>query len=1444
MRTSDFSNNKCYPLEMVNTDSSDSRIRLDCRTGSSVTISNSRIFVFGGCVLPIDIPAGFEIEQLYEKIDSKIKELNTDEKSDKIDYNSYLSAECFRLSLINRKWNHYKLKESLEVPSPRMFHSMSVYDNYIFVMGGLRFDKNNKFEVLNDIWRFDTIDKIWKCYYPNGNDLIMPRYDHVSFVVDTCEMFDASMIHPGLCFTGGSDLNNMPVPKLQLLNVLEERLKPYNFEDLTEFQYLNGEIVCRNKMINLRGSTNGVHGGSCPISNDTRLALFDKTPDVDNFEPFIVFNDSTEGTRLTHLHGFDLSDVNSLTFPVFGTFGECAILCGHSEREKKMLSCVYNIKTGIWTKLHVSCMHKVYSHRLTKGFVWESHHKLAFLGSMNMTEASGSIDYFENLIIMSLPFTNFYSNQPTVNMRQSRTNTPVSGNSSVLSGKVGSDIHSANNISEIRKRSNSVVSEISGLSQNKNNLTPLSKSATNNPTTHAYNPAPLQHSNDHSGGFAGYAYHVAQQIQINSIKSVLPPYAIAIGKSAFERYNSLSDFDLICSDGTIISVPVALCRRRWGDGFDELFSGAFAKAFIEGKAQDLMSSHASTFGSGDSCESNSVNSRFGMNTPYFRYPFQEKDGSGGSGTSSHQNNTFSNFHMNRLDASPNRGLMKSVAANSRHQSVSGNLSSSIPLNRASLSLSLSLSRRNSATATATAHSRHHSFSNHGSRRGSTHVISSRRNSLNIPVGHASRRGSALSRTSFLSSSTSSSNSLHKSTSSLKSNPVLNNLHETSPRSSNSGVPISPVATGSRVNCGHNNEVPSFGNVNFDKKNNKGKDEMKNESIAPNDIEDNLLESVKDDYLEKFEELDLTDIPAPTPMPTVLPSGETMVSSNNDTEGFQDAFRRTTDEKLAELVYGDDFETEFNVNKLNNLRLPRGLYLPYPNDTVHAIVEYLYSGQIGANWKLFPTGLQLLIATKQLSIPLLYDLVLELFFVTLGIIEGACKSKIISHLEKSRAGDSCDDVYHLLDVKGKNDLDADLELLLEAIGNIRRDSGATISHELMIDEEADVSKMAEEEMTEPFDKKRKESQINGVDPLYVGPTDHLKHEVDPKSSVEDKRDTQIRLESNNELRKLSSVERVKITTATLNIEGYEILEDAEDDLSCNFKEFSMDSSEKEKKKESEFEKKKSKKKKKKLKEWPVLKDLLNDELPEETAELVVELLIETGALINDSKLMLQSLHVQELQKKVKYLRNTVDEGGKDNVDRSLGDEGRAGVGSTGIASMPLKKVTNDNSSDSSTSSSCSSCSSSSGGNGERGDSRNVVKGVTSIGPSTAATTATTIATTTATATVQPSNTKAHPSAMNVSGSVLSSGTLSPATSTGPAIGNYDVMKSDENTSAAFQKESVGLGPILSPSSSITSLSSIATGATAIASGMAATMTTGSKNSSGKGKKGFFNRFRRP
>ena len=1176
MSALDLSATKCHPLEMPNCDSEDARLRLDCRTGASVSIFNSRVFVFGGATLELELPQDFTLETVRLAFNSKTLELNPNETRHDVDYNQYLSAECFRLSLISRKWNHYKANTSKtsEIPQARMFHAMCVYDNYIYISGGIKFGKDNEPEVLNDLWRFDSIDRQWKCIYENGNSELLKRYDHIMMMLPNLEIFDKSLIQPGICIVGGVAEDGQYQQVLDLFDMITLKIYEKKHPNLSEFRH-SKQGKSEEEFLKIRHSLNAFYPELCPNTNDLRLYGFCKTPNLAEFEPLMVFTNSCKGVRYSHNSSFNIKDISSLEFPTIGVFGENILVIGFIAKERKLSSYVFNIRTDTWTKLQISCLHNVYTHKLSKGFVWESHHKIAFLGSMSMKDASGSVNYFDNLVVMSLPFTNFFGKKPvTVAQRLRFSNSPsVSSLHTSESGSV--------------KRANSITSATSNLSHTRTN--------------------PI-HGMEHTGDFAGYAYHVAQQMQVNSIKSVLPSYAIAIGKNAFERNTALSDIDFICSDGNVVPMPLTLCRRRWGYGFDELFADACAKLHLEQKALNLIESSRNSFC--ESCDNDSddyasIGSKNSLSGPYFRYPFQEK------GT--------------KNDPSPIRsGRVRSPSVNdSRHNSMTGSLFNPTALNRASISLSQS--RRNSSN---TGRSRNNSISYLSpSRRSSlSNSANSRRHSLGggLQIAQSSsRRGSTLSRSSLLSTS---SNSYNSSSPNPISRQHINphsqsnvTLGSSPGYSASAPISFSPALGAQRSSIASNNDM----------NNNNGVEATDKVHLPP---------SIK-----------LENIPLQLPMPDVLPDGTPMQNLSSESlsrtlshisaaentfskKNSLSSMPRSSREEIAEMA--EQIENSLDMNtKFDPVMLPRSLYLPYPWSTVHAIAEYLYSGQIGANWKLFPTGIELLQATKQLGIPLLYDLILELFFVSLGIMEATLKAKLILFLEKEDNGQSTgfnEHIYSLLDIKGNDDFDLDWKLLLEAATGTRRDSGSTISSDMKLDDH-------EQRLATNHGDQR-------LDLADLGPTDMIEAEIVACDLSPTNTKFGATASGKTEKSEPKGVPdhtedpRVRITIDSLDENGYDTTSDSEEGeedennegfLMKSFKKFTLDGS------AANPDVSDSRKK---LKRWPTFKELVNDENTSFLSETIIQLFLQTGALINDSKLMLQAIHAQELYRCVREVRS--------------------------------------------------------------------------------------------------------------------------------------------------------------------------------------------------------------
>ncbi|GMF05166.1 unnamed protein product [Ambrosiozyma monospora] len=73
---------------------------------------------------------------------------------------------------------------------------------------------------------------------------------------------------------------------------------------------------------------------------------------------------------------------------------------------------------------------------------------------------------------------------------------------------------------------------------------------------------------------------------------------------------------------------------------------------------------------------------------------------------------------------------------------------------------------------------------------------------------------------------------------------------------------------------------------------------------------------------------------------------------------------------------------FNLS-IDVCRLPRVLCLPFTTDTVRAFTEFLYTGQVGSNWKIVPTASEVMLVAKFYEVPLLYDLILEVLFAVIS-----------------------------------------------------------------------------------------------------------------------------------------------------------------------------------------------------------------------------------------------------------------------------------------------------------------------------------------------------------------------------------------------------------------------------------------------------------------------------
>lgn len=1248
--TVDFSANRCRPLRGAEA--------LSCRVGASRCQAKSRLYLFGGCKKPLEIDACFSLQDLRDETAGLSREELLDS----------LSNDCHILSLVSGSWTDCAVADPLQpVPKPRMFHAAAVHDNYMYIRGGVSVNDEGVLYIMNDVWSFDTIDRKWHCFFQDGNSVIPRRIQDLSIYVPSLS-FIGVPAHNGVMTIGGVDENDQPLTDVYFFDMFNGNVIKFDKKLLDPFT---------KEPLILRKGKVAINDIICQDYPDLRFLLFKEPEDKSAYQPLLTISKDLVVESIkrcpTDKSTGEMDMISTLENPILGTFGKNFVVTGFEMGRNRLSTFVYNYSSNSWTKLRISCLHKVYSHRLTMGFVWESHHKVVYLGTSKNTSNTDHnfqkqhwVQYFDTIVVLALPFTNLL-------VSNGYLNTIAKSNPS-------------NNISRMSPR-NSVA-----MSPSSSGVSVISP-PTDQPFHHLHHHytqanTPAQHINtatsESNQGFMEYSNHVAQQIQVNSIQSVLPSYAIAIGKDAFHRTDALTDFEFVCADGSIVPSHMTLCRRRWGKAFDLLMTDAYAKSMadirVDRNAQDSVNDHEGDDGdtetkSNRSSAQNSVSGRNSNHTsasntvvPQFRYPFKDSEGS---------INTTSVASIQNLNSATNN-MDSSSPSSSRRNSVKQLRKTSLPYlspNPAAqrASLSLSQSRRNSY--------------NHSPSRNNSINMPSRRNSLNLiqQFQSNSRRSSTLSKSSIVS------NSPSVNSSSCENNNNSNNSNNNSSGSGNSS----------------SNKVESASLTNSN---------SMSDSAEPNANENGAV------FVQ--------NLPPQSPMPTFMPGGKPLLpeesfdpidanfldSVTNNAESYGRS-ASTGGTSVGGSGSGDislNLGSSPTFNPAHQIfdnedgsfhfgRFPRMLYLPYSKPTVLALNEYFYSGQIGASWKVFPTFIELLVASKKLGISLLYDLLLEVVFVTFGMIESELNKNI--KLQGLKLG---------LDVKtcnhsGQDDQDVYCELLCEYLEELRRGSKSS-SVSTPTDESTTFSDTLEESDAEEEDYHR--HILNDDD---LGPKDGChKHKV----SDEDEYDENTPKPNDYTHHNLFGYLKFGSSIAMLDEKGYYSDEDDllwDYDAEAAFKKFSVSTNDTNHSSKTDGSGKSqvsvadavaaamaaanatntatasgsgssnksngtslpyAGERKRIFKEWPSVRDVL--EGPTKISwisKTLIDMFIEVALLINDNHLLLRGSHVRRLYNDLESMKyqpstNTTRSGS------SLNDKSKAGFKTAAAATVHHPKYVLD------------------------------------------------------------------------------------------------------------------------------------------------------------------------
>ncbi len=929
MESIDLSASRCYPLELPNLEEKDERLKLKCRTGASVCISDSKIFVYGGITEPLALGADFGLQDVRRRAEECLAQKRAHGAGNQeIKLGHLMSSELFGLSLIDHKWRHFGGRARSErekthgatrrdwaQPGARMYAALAVSGHYVYMCGGIALeDRGGRMHaaVKNDLWRYSLAGGRWRCLYREQNEVIAGRYD---------AQFVRRASDNTLLLIGGCDGRGPAVHTYGELNL-----------DRQEWR----ERTSRTNLKSARGGGEFRH----PVLRCSKTAVLyrdvaEMPQEVVVYDPTSRYAFSEYGTG-NFFRNCNETKFPKLDFPRIGNFGENLLVSGFVPQPtatgpRKVAAYVHNMHTHEWLQLRTRCMHKRGTHVLCCGFVWESHHTMVFLGAgmcrRGMCTAP-SVQFFDMYLYVPLA--------PTC----------VLGMEAEKGGaeKGGVEIGDGETDAGIKD-------------------------------------------------FVEYARKIAPHLRVSSIRPVFPPEAVALSKNAFQRKSSLADFEFVCSNGRSIPVPLIVCRRRWGKKFDSLLCEAYAWSYVESQVPGAYAGlhDGARRSTGEHPVGGYRDTLVGPpGTPQFRHPFRSSSvwgsrvasrGSPGSFASSVASplGGHSPADSRRNSSSVDMLFAPGLPVAPRRRSIgtpyAGHHSPVSSLRRASLLSSLA-----SPGVSPPGFSPRGSGSLEGGRRQS---VPSLRFSPDSPFGQpqaapVAARGAPvappglgqvappitvlakdLPRQPSMPAVDSTGSPLPDKVDSTSSkdaardSPIKFQAASLPPQkpmppifaTRDRAVPVSPLG----VLSGKNGDGEGDGEGDV-KPNIKEKENMKEK------------ENIKENIKEKE---------------TSLTSPPSSISSSSYT--FEDS---PTIDTFTAAEHSISFPVVTD-SSLDLSLLPRALYLPYSQPTVEALVEYLCTGQVGTKWRIFPTATELLLLAKRYDIPLLYDLVLELLFVVLA-----------------------------------------------------------------------------------------------------------------------------------------------------------------------------------------------------------------------------------------------------------------------------------------------------------------------------------------------------------------------------------------------------------------------------------------------------------------------------
>ena len=553
------SSSVCYklklpqPIEDDHTDNTDNKrlTTLNCRTGSAIKCFRSTVFVHGGLVVPLNL-SEITTQSIQEELMLYFAKLDNEQPQHFNNLNDWISPHVFTLDLITRKWSLFQTFTSLEPFLKRLYHSIIIHDDKLFMFGGLIVSPLNGYELIasNELYELDLVTKQWHKHDTSPG--LIRRYNH-SMMIHT----DSNDI-VRLIIIGGKDNLNQDITLVDIYN-----LNTNVWESLESKEQI---------VTNINGHPNGLtKSNNVPVliekdtstsfteTDDTYLTNNnDSSPDI----PIIVYyitnennnnnNNSSKNTTIPSpivampllptsqgLRMNSFQDKETLKIPLnlqnlsVATFKKGILVTGfYPTTNRSDFHCyIYDLSCAYWTKIAIDCPDSDFNHhRFNELFVWNSHHRAILLGTETDDHMGPTVQRFDYLLSFRLAMMNVLKEVPRY----------------ILDHDKGELVPL-------------IPPEVDKLSMAKRN-----ESANINNTSTSL--------------FENYIKYVTTPLELESTSSVFPPYALVLGKDALEIFGkTISDFEFISATGESIVIPMYLLRKRWGRYFDMLLARAYTQ---------------------------------------------------------------------------------------------------------------------------------------------------------------------------------------------------------------------------------------------------------------------------------------------------------------------------------------------------------------------------------------------------------------------------------------------------------------------------------------------------------------------------------------------------------------------------------------------------------------------------------------------------------------------------------------------------------------------------------------------------------------------------------------------------------------------------------------------------------------------------------------------------